>query len=397
MRILHVISTLAGRAGGPPRVVRPLVRFQFAQGHQVTICTTNRDYPTGVLDVTTNSCVDEGGVGVWYHAVDFKPLSYSKSMRQWLMSCISDYDVVHIHGLYRFPTSFAAYLARSKGIPYVIQPHGSLDLYLYNRSSRSLLLKRLYEKLVDFPNLNAASRIVLTSVDEEERVRELGFTAPGVVVPNGLDLDEYRSLPARGGFRRRCRIGADVPLVLFLGRLNFKKGIDLLIPAFAQIVQEMPSARLAIVGPDNEGYEAKIQGWVSELSVENEVVIVDYLEGEGVLEAYVDADVFVLSSYTENFGLTVIEAMACECPVIVSDQVNICKDVDDAGAGIVTNLDPLQIAAAIGRIIEDKELSERMGKAGRELVAKRFDWRPLTALFSGVYEQILDERRVSKQ
>ena len=329
---------------------------------------------------------------LWYHTVDFLPLLYSGSMKRWLRAHIRDFDVVHIHGLYRFGPSYAARLARRWRVPYLIQPHGALDLYLYERSTRSLLLKRVYERFLDFPNLDGAAGIVSTSVEERRRIGELGFKAPGVIVPNGLDLGEYGDRPERGGFRRKVGIADDVPLVLFLGRLNFKKGLDVLIPAFAKLSQQFPAARLAIVGPDNEGYDDKVEAWCRESGVEEQIIRVDYLELDGVRQAYVDADVFVLSSYTENFGLTVIEAMACECPVVVSDQVNICTEVRDAAAGIVTGLDPAEVAEAMARVLGDASLATEMGRAGRRLVEQRFDWEPLTLQLDEVYLQIQRER-----
>ena len=132
--------------------------------------------------------------------------------------------------------------------------------------------------------------------------------------------------PPRVTFASELRLNDQTPLVLFLGRINFKKGLDLLVPAFGRVVQKHPDARLAVVGPDNEGYGLKVRRWCEEQGIQDKVFFVDHLGFEKVKEAYVDADVFVLPSYTENFGLTVVEAMACGTPVVISDQVNIWRE-----------------------------------------------------------------------
>ena len=237
MKILHVISTLSPRYGGPTTVLRSLSAAQVRRGHEVTICTTNLDYPDGILDVPTDRAVTENGVVVWYHRLDFRPMHVSWALARWLLQHITEYDVVHVHGLYRFPTTFAAAVARRRRVPYLICPHGSLDPFLYRRSRYSLPLKRLYERLFDLPNLNHAGAIQYTSDAEAERAAFLGLRAPWVVVPDGIAWTDFAEPPKPGGFRQRTGINAEEPLILFLGRLNFKKGLDLLVPAFAAVVR----------------------------------------------------------------------------------------------------------------------------------------------------------------
>lgn len=131
---------------------------------------------------------------------------------------LREYDIAHIHGLYRFPPTYAAWQARKQGVPYIIQPHGSLDSFMYARSSLSVPLKRLYECWFDFPNLHAAGAIHYTAEDERERAAFLKLRAPSFVVAIGVEWQRFENLPSRGAFRSAHKLG-DALLVLFLGRL----------------------------------------------------------------------------------------------------------------------------------------------------------------------------------
>src|SRR5690606_8058113 len=217
--------------------------------------------------------------------------------------------IVHVHGLYRFPPTYAAWQARQQGVPYIIRPHGSLDPYLYDKSTAgSVWLKRLYERWFDLPNLNAASAIHYTAEEERKRAAFLRLRAPSFVVPNGLEWREYAELPRRGALRAKLGLG-DAPVVLFLGRLHFKKGLDLLIPAFETLRGRVPEAQLVIAGPENDQYGRLVRQWVAARGLGAAVHFVGPLFERDVVQAYVDADVFALPSYTENFGMTVVEAM----------------------------------------------------------------------------------------
>ena len=332
------------------------------------------------------------GVELCCFAVDFTPMWVTRAMVIWLRANMRQYDIVHVHGLYRFPPTYAAYRARKQNVPYIIRPHGNLDPYLYKQSSRSLLLKRLWERWFDLPNLNGASAIHYTSEDERERAAFLKLRAPAFVVPNGLKWARFAALPACGAFRERLGIG-EAPLVLFLSRINFKKGLDLLVPAFARVRARYPDAVLAIVGPDNEGYGAKVRGWVAEHGLQACVRFVDHLQGEAVLQAYVDADVFALPSYTENFGMVVAESLACATPVVISDQVNIHAEVTAAGAGLVTRCDAGEVAEALCVLLADAPRRTAMGAAGRALVQRKWTWDVVARQLTAEYEKVIARHR----
>ena len=388
MKVLHVISTLSDNYGGPVFVLKALSRLQAKTGLDVTICTTNTDYPAGVITQNTNKLIQVDGVNVIYHRA-YGPLLHSISMWHWLRKEIASFDIVHIHGLYRHPVSAAARIAKKHGVPYIIRTQGSLDPFIYAQSKKSLWLKRLHERCFDFPNLNKASALHFTTEEEQELVSPLNFESPGVVIPNGLDWGVYEELPDRGAFRRSLGIGETDPLILFLGRLNFKKGLDHLIPAFALVREKLPKAQLAVVGPDNDGFASQIKSWCAQYNVEENVTFVDFLQQDAKKQAFVDADVFALTSYAENFGVTVAESMACGTPVVISDRVNLWREVLTAGAGLVPELDKASIAEALLVLIQDANLAKEMGRNGRVVAEQQFAWQAILSDLEAVYRRFM--------
>jgi len=392
MKILHVISNLTPRSGGPTTVVRTLAAYQVRARLDVTVCTTNWGCSAGgKMPMTID--VLEDGVTYKYFA-SWSPLMFSLAMGRWFGSHMSQFDIVHIHGLYRFPVTFAAWRARRVGMPYLISPHGSLDPFLYKQSRYNLPLKRIYERLFDIPNLNNAAAIHYTTREEAKRVSFLRLRAKPLIVPNGIDWESFKLLPQKGSFRRCLGLNEKTPLLLFLGRINFKKGLDLLVPAFALVALKYPGARLAVVGPDNEGFVSKVRRWCVEQGIKDKVFFMDYIGSEKVKEAYVDADVFILPSYTENFGMAVVEAMACGCPVIISDQVNIWREVQETEAGVVARLNPHALAKSLCRVLDDIGAAQDIGARGRAVAEKRFAWPPIVDQMTQVYRGLIEKKTI---
>lgn len=390
LKILHVTSNLAPSYGGVTRALRELAYAQASSGHLVHICTTNRDHPPrNLLPKEYYLDAFPSPISIEVFSVNYAPLMLSLDMGKWLRRNITSFDICHIHELYRFPSAYSAYLSRKFGVPYIVTPHGSLDPYLHARSTQGrLFLKRLHEWLFDLPSLNGAGSIHYTANEERERAAFLNLRAPSFVVPNGLDWNRFQHLPPKGWLRSRLGL-ADQPIVLFLGRLHFKKGLDLLIPAFDVLRRSIPDARLVIAGPENDDHGQQVRGWVQERELGSAVHFTGELAGDDTLKAYVDADVFVLPSYTENFGLTVIEALACCLPVVISDQVNIHADVSRADAGIVTRCDISEVAQALQTLLTDPVRRYVMGIAGRQLVNSQYTWPPIVEELIMQYEVVI--------
>lgn len=393
MKILHVVQAVSRNFGGVQTVLHDLVRAQAEAGHSVDVISTNVDTPDGVLPMMPNVFIENDGVRWQLCSVEIRSLLVSRNLRNYIKDYIDRYDIVHIHGLYRFPPTYAAWQARRQSVPYVIGPHGSLDPYIYDKSSRrTLRLKRLYERGFDLPNLHAAGAIHYTTEEERKRASFLGLKASSFVVPNGLDWEQYQVLPARGALRARLSLG-DAPVVLFMGRLHPVKGLDLLIPAFDALRRRVPDVQLVIAGPENDGYGLKVRNWVLERKLNDTVHFVGSLHGSDVVQAYVDADVFVLPSYTENFGMTVAEAMACALPVVISDQVKIHGEVSEAKSGLVTRCDVDEVVEALAALLHDPDQRRVMGEAGRRLVQARYTWPIIVEALTDEYQKVIDRHQ----
>lgn len=357
------------------------------------MATTNGDYPSGIYREPGWGTLADSAVPVYYGSVQFAPLKVSAGIAGYLREAIPDFDIVHLHGLHRFPTTIAGYLSRHYGVPYVIRPFGSLNPHLYNQSTTGQhRLKRLHHRWFDVPNLQAASAVHYGSADERERASFLGLQSPSFIVPNGMEWTRFATLPERGELRARLGIG-DAPVVLFVGRIHATKGLDLLIPAFDAVRRVEPDAQLVIAGPTNDSHAQEVLSWIADRGLDSAVHVVGQLDGPDVLRAYVDADVFALPSYAESFGMAVVEAMACALPVVVSDQVGIHNEVSSAAAGVTTRCDVDDVATALSALLRDPDRRQAMGRAGRQLVQDRYSWPAIVDALTEEYGDLIERGR----
>ncbi|MBU2464634.1 MAG: glycosyltransferase [Candidatus Edwardsbacteria bacterium] len=387
MNILHIIANLAPRYGGPSKACLEMARAVASRGHRVSVYTTNQD-GDGVLPVSLDRPVIDNGVEIRYFPIQHpKFWGTSLPLGLALRRDLPSYDIIHIHSLYLFHDLTAGHFCRKYRVPYIIRPHGTLDPYLYKRHR---LRKKIMELLFENRNIKGAAALHYTTEEEMLLAKPYVFNSPGIVVPNGLNLAEYEKLPPAGTFRHLFPRVGDSRMVLFLGRLNFKKGFDLLVPAFAKTVKAFPDIHLVIAGPDNDGYGAKVRGWLKEYGLLDKTTFTGMLEGRDKLAAFRDAEIFILPSYTENFGISVLEAMACGVPVVVSDKVNIWREIKGAGAGLVVPTEPESLAEAISVLLDDQVMAKQMGQAGQKLVRENYQWSMIGQKLEKVYKAIID-------
>jgi glycosyltransferase involved in cell wall biosynthesis len=386
MRILHVIPALAPRFGGPPKVVMEMCRELAKRGEQVAIYTTNFDGP-GTLKVPLRQRArDESGVEVTYFPVyphRYYTLSFPLALA--LKRNVSDYDIVHIHSLYRFATTAAAYYCRKYSVPYVMQPHGTLDPFMFRRHR---LRKSLYEALFDRPDLEKASAVHFTTQEELELARAAKFTLKGEVVPLGVTVEKIDRKKAIKEFYSKWPDLEGKRIILFLGRLNFKKGLDLLVRAFANLCRMRNDIHLFIAGPDDEGYGGQVRKWLQEEGVFAQATFSGMILGSEKAAAFAASDVFVLPSYSENFGVAVVEALGSGLPIVISNRVNIWREVAQADAGIVINCDSTELERALVRLLDEPGLSQQMSEAGPRLARDSFSWRTAGDRLLEVYRGI---------
>ncbi len=402
MKILHVIPSFAPawRYGGPIYAALGLTRELVRQGHQVTVMTTNIDGP-GVLDVLLEQPVSWDGVEVWYFQVE-RPRwwCFSRSLGRALRQQVKHFDVVHIHSVFLWPTTATAFWCRRHLVPYIVRPAGSLDPIClrksYDRwwvSLGSRVKKGIYLNTLGRMDLQYAAALHFTSQAEMEASRPLRLKPPGFVVSPSVELGpvEEGSFQLRLHERHPELDGKTV--VLFFSRLDPIKGLNLLIPALGDLARRRKDFAFVLAGSGNSNYEAEVAALVKRHELEDRTVFLGLVEGEAKWSILQEADLLVLPSYHENFGVAVVEAMAAGLPVVISRRVNIWKEVSQAGAGLVTDLDPGEIAAALEQLIADKNLREKMGRRGAALVHEQFNVEKVTKGMVHVYEHIVRHLR----
>lgn len=380
MKILHVVPTYipAWKHGGPIRSVHGLCKALAARGHQVTVLTTDVD--TGGA-VPVGQAVALDGVEVWYFPVGSPRRMYrSPRMGAVLRERIPGFDVVHLHSVFLWPTSAAARAAERAGVPYLVAPRGMLVGDLLRRRGR--WRKALWIRLFERRTLARAAGLHVTADLEAEEARKLGLPLPRIfVVPNGIDPEPEPGTERVAAAVRDLLAG---PLfLLYLGRLSWKKGLDRLIPALARV----PGTVLAIAGNDEEGIRPQLEALAREADVASRVVFLGPVDGADKAALLHRCAALVLPSYSENFGNSVLEAMAAGRPVAVTPEVGLAEVVREERAGIVAEGDPAVLGDALRALLADPERQE-MGRRGAEAARRRFGWGAVAEQMEGVYEEV---------
>jgi len=319
MKILHIISSLIKKDGGLPEIVKNLAHQQNNSQVISHIATTR----SKSKKLNLGSHLKGLKVYVFEREI-FNSVQFSYSFKKFIDKNINKYDLIHIHGLYRFPTSYAAFKAKRNKIPYIISTHGALDPYLYNTSNKNIFLKKLWEYLFDFPNFRNSNAIHCTSEIEKKKVQQLNLNKNIFVIPIFISSTFFEKRIKKISFNKSIGLNKKDYIILFLGRMNFKKGLDLLIPAFRKIHDEFPHSKLLMVGGNSEGYlEKTINPLIKKHNIKKHVLYHKPIYGKKLISCYREADLFVLPSYSENFGLTIFEAMSQKTPVVVSNQIDL--------------------------------------------------------------------------
>lgn len=392
MKILHIIPSYipAYRYGGPIWTVHNLNKWLVKKGIDVTVYTTNIDGP-GTLDVPIGKEVLRDGVKIYYWPISFRPWQYSSAMRQALALNTDKFDLIHITSVFLSASTLGAYYAKKFKKLYVISPQGSL---MKEPLAKKFLKKKMYLDLLEKRNLAGASAIHLITDLEEKEYEDLDLPYKSIVViPNGLDKEELdKDVPA-GLFRNKFDIPEDKRVVLFLSRINWKKGLDTLIPAFAGVFKKEPQSILVIVGGDEEGYKKDVELEIEncKLKIGKDVVFAGMLLGAEKIAAYKESDVFVLPSYSENFGQVILEAMHFGLPVVLTPGVGVAPNVEKAGAGLVVPKEKEPLAAALIQILQNKDLASKMGEQGKKLVREEFSWPEIAEQFVKEYNNLINE------
>jgi glycosyltransferase involved in cell wall biosynthesis len=355
--------------GGPVRSVSALCEGLARLGCAVTIFTTNANGDSK-LDVDTQTPCWVEGVKVYYFPLEKGPLLfYSPVLKQACSEQIHAFDLVYIVSCWAYPLIAAARAAIRGGIPFVISPRTAFMRVTW---SGKFLKKFVYHRLLERSFINRAAAIHYTSQLEVDQSKWLRLKIQPVIVPNPVDVAEFSFLPERGKFRERWGIAVGEKVLLYMGRVEPRKGLDLAIRAFGRIKASCAQTRFVIVGPEEDEHVKALKDLASTMEVADRVTFTGMLAGAARLAAFRDADLFILTSLAENFAMSVVEAMAAGVPVLITDTVGVAPEVVAHGAGLAVPREERAVAAAMERLLNSNALRQASGEAGKRLAQTAF-------------------------
>ncbi|MGB3292435.1 MAG: glycosyltransferase, partial [Phormidesmis sp.] len=309
----------------------------------------------------------------------------------WLWQNAHRYDIAHIHALFSPASTSAATVCRWQKLPYIMRPLGTLDPADLEKKKR---VKQLYASLLERPNLAGAAAIHFTSELESKVSERFGVSTPDMVIPLGVALPELpERAVAKAAIRAQFRIPAEHPIVLFMSRIDPKKGFDLLLPALSELYQRNQPFHFFLCGanPQDRAYENSIRQQIENSPWADWATLSGFVSGDLKAQILSAADVFVLPSYYENFGIAVAEAMAARLPVIVSDQVHIWPAIQESNAGWVVPTEVAALTEALGEALEKDEVRSQRGQNAQRCAEENYSWQAIAQHITDAYQQLLKD------
>jgi glycosyltransferase involved in cell wall biosynthesis len=381
MNVLHVIPSVSVAHGGPSRAIVEIERALADRGINVTTVTTDDDGRGRRLSVAREEAIEADFATRWYFPLNTEFYKVSLSLARWLQKNIKKFDLVHAHALFSFAPIAAAYIARGQNVPYVLRPLGVLGRY--GMSRRRAQLKRISFALIERSLIESAAAVHLTSLAEKTEMESLGLTCNGVVIPLGIDTGQAASLERKSSLRSENAIE-----LLFLSRIDPKKNLENLLRAMPLVLRTRRNLRLAIAGSGDPAYIDKLMALAQHLQVADNIKWLGFVDGDQKHDVLASSAAFILPSYSENFGIAVIEALAAGLPCIVSKEVAISREIRIAKAGIVTDTGPRSIAEGILRIVASDSGYQSMSAAAHNLAKTSFSREAMGHSLETLYREI---------
>jgi glycosyltransferase involved in cell wall biosynthesis len=386
MRILQIVPALSLVYGGPSQMVVGLCAALAAAGADVTILTTdaNGDNGQAPLNVPLGVPIQQDGYTVYYfRCAPLQRYKFSTGLLAWLTAHSHEYDLAHIHALFSPVSSAAAAIARHQGLPYILRPLGTLDPADLRKKA---WLKQLYAAAIERANIAGAAALHFTSPQESQISQRFGATVPSWVLPLGVALSEAD----RTNIHTHLGLNPDRPLLLFMSRIDPKKGLDLLIPALAALQAQGQDFQFVMAGgnPQDPGYEADIRAQLMASAFSDRVKIPGFVAGGQKTALLKAADLVVLPSYYENFGISVAEALAVGTPVVISDRVDIWPDVQQANAGWICQCAVESLTATLSAALKSSTERQIRGRNAQQLAQTKYSWSAIAQQLLTAYGSV---------
>jgi glycosyltransferase involved in cell wall biosynthesis len=377
MKVLHVIPSLSRVHGGPTRAIALMELALAEQGVHVEVATTDDDGPGRHNGKANDPPLWENGALHRYFAKSVDFYKVSPSFARWIASNVGRYDLVHIHALFSFVSPVAAWAARRARVPYIVRPLGTLNDY--GLKQRRPGFKALSLRFVESPMLRGAAAVHFTSEAEVIEARKLGIPMREALIPLGVEGSGIEKVLGESGATR----------LLLLSRLDPKKNVEGLLNAVALLMKDMPSLKLTIAGDGSADYVASLKKLADSLGLGDKVVWAGHIEGAEKHAAFASADIFVLPSYSENFGIAAAEALAAGLPCVLGAGVAIAESVTDAGAGVTVGTDAASIASGLREIMANNATLGSMSTQARRLAEERYSVHSMGTSLKQLYTDIL--------
>lgn len=392
MRVLHVIPSIAQVRGGPSRAVLDMVAALQANEIDVEIATTN-DNGDRLLDVPLGEKTMYDGLPIYFFARFSPPISslrefaFSGAFTTWLLQNIANYDLIHVHALFSYTSTAAMAVARLRQIPYLTTPHGLLCEWSLQQGARK---KQTYLDLIERANLDRSQALHVTCQQEQDDVLALDLKSPTFVLPLGLTAHPQPIPDAAIRLRQSLDCAVDEPIILFLSRLHYKKGLNYLIPALGKLVHHRFT--FIIAGNGTPEYEAEIQLLLGVAGIAERTRMVGFVEGISKDLFIQGASLFALTSHSENFGIAVLESLVVGTPVLVTPGVGLASVVREQELGYVPALNLDDIIAALEGFFTHPDRAKVMGTRARHYISENYTWDKIATDLVSVYKSIVDRQ-----
>ena len=389
MKILHVIPSVASIRGGPSKAIFEMLTAIRSLGVDAMIATTN-DNGSGLLDVPLNQEIIYQEVPIRFFSRFSPPLAsireftFSPELTKWLWFNIENYDLVHVHAIFSYPSTIAMTIAELKEIPYILRPGGHLCQWALQQSKAR---KKFYLEAIGLRNINKSSGIHFTTDQEQIEANKLNILAPSFVLPHGIFCPSPVEM-ARSRLRQMLSIHEDEVVILFMSRLHPKKGLDYLIPALAQIREK--TFTFVIAGSGTPTYESYIKELLSKHKMRNKTHLLGFVEGEIKNLLLYGSDLFVLTSYSENFGVAVLEALSAGLPTLITSGVALEELVLKYDLGYVADQNVESIKLTLCDFFKNTSLAKQKGTKGKQIVTAKYSWDNLAQKLIDIYDKAIE-------